>query len=97
MSKWSLRVISLVAYGIFGIGILCNMIFYSGFGNGFSTVVYAFIGVLFDLAKVISIVAFVYLVRDERKPYHRDNHLCHDVVGIITAVAGGGVWFLLPS
>jgi hypothetical protein len=64
MSKWSIRIISLVAYGCFCIGILCNMIFYSGFGNGFSAVVYAFIGILFDLSKVVCIVSFVYFVRD---------------------------------
>jgi hypothetical protein len=64
MSKWNLRLISLVAYGIFGIGIVCNMTFYSGFGNGSSSLIYAMIGLLFDLAKVLSIVAFVYFVRD---------------------------------
>jgi hypothetical protein len=64
MSKWNLRAISLVAYGIFGIGIVCNMTFYSGFGNGSSSLIYAMFGLLFDLAKVLSIVAFVYFVRD---------------------------------
>jgi hypothetical protein len=64
MSKWNLRAISLVAYGIFGIGIVCNMTFYSGFGNGASSLIYAMLGLLFDLAKVLSIVAFVYFVRD---------------------------------
>jgi hypothetical protein len=64
MSKWSLRFIGLVAYGIFSIGIVCNMTFYSGFGNGLSSLIYAMIGLLFDLAKVLSIVAFVYFVRD---------------------------------
>jgi hypothetical protein len=64
MSKWSIRIISLVAYGVFSVGILCNMIFYSGFGNGLSAVIYASLGLLFDLAKVMSIVSFVYFVRD---------------------------------
>jgi hypothetical protein len=64
MSKWNIRFISLVAYGFFGMGILCNMIFYSDFGNGFSSLVYAIIGLLLDLAKVASIVSFVYFVRD---------------------------------
>jgi hypothetical protein len=64
MSKWSIRFLSLVAYGAFSVGLLCNVIFYSGFGNGFSAVVYAFVGLLFDLGKVMSIVSFVYFVRD---------------------------------
>jgi hypothetical protein len=54
---------ALVAYGIFCIGILCNLVFYSDFGNGFSSLVYAIIGLLFDLSKVASIVLFVYFVR----------------------------------
>ncbi len=53
-----------MAYGIFGIGIVCNVIFYSNFGSGFSSLVYAIIGVLFDLAKVVCIVLVVYFVRD---------------------------------
>jgi hypothetical protein len=64
MSKWNLRFISLVAYAVFSVGIICNMIFYSGFGHGFSSVIYAFVGILFDLAKVACIVSFVYFVRD---------------------------------
>jgi hypothetical protein len=64
MNKWSIRFIGLVAYGFFSVGILCNMIFYSGFGNRLSAVVYATLGLLFDLAKVASIVSFVYFVRD---------------------------------
>jgi hypothetical protein len=64
MNKWGRRLISLIAYGCFSIGILCNIIFYSGFGNGFSALVYAITGLLFDLAKVASIALFVYLVRD---------------------------------
>jgi hypothetical protein len=64
MSKWNLRAISLVAYGCFGIGIICNMTFYSEFGNGFSGLIYASIGLLFDLAKVMCIVIFVYFVQD---------------------------------
>jgi hypothetical protein len=64
MNKWRLRLISLVAYGVFGIGVLCNLIFYSNFGSGFSSLVYAIIGVLFDLAKVVCIVLVVYFARD---------------------------------
>jgi hypothetical protein len=64
MSNWNIRLISIVAYGFFGMGIICNMIFYSGFGNGLSSVVYAILGILFDLAKVACIVSFVYFVRD---------------------------------
>jgi hypothetical protein len=82
MNKWSIRLISLVAYGVFSVGILCNMIFYSGFGNGLSAVVYAFIGILFDLAKVVSIVVFVYFVRDF------ESHITETTICAIT-------WFVL--
>jgi hypothetical protein len=70
MSKWNLRSISLVAYGIFGIGIVCNMTFYSGFGNGSSSLIYAIISLLFDLAKVYRSLTIKRWLRQRSQNHH---------------------------
>ena len=63
MNKWNLRFISLIAYGLLGMGIWCNMIFYSTFGGG-SSVIYAMIGLLLDLAKIAFVGLIVHFLRD---------------------------------
>ncbi|HIE00262.1 MAG TPA: hypothetical protein EYP59_08240 [Thiotrichaceae bacterium] len=67
ISKWRLRFLTLVAVGLVVMGILCNIIFYSEFGQGFSSLVYAIIGLLFDLSKVIIIGLFVIFLADFEK------------------------------
>jgi len=64
MNKWNLRSISLITYGLIGMSIWCNMTFYSTFGSGSSSVVYALIGLLLDLAKMALIGFIVYFIRE---------------------------------
>ena len=64
INKWIFRFISAVAYGFLAIGLLCNLIFYSTFGSGGSSIVYATIGLLLDFAKIAFIGLFAYVIRD---------------------------------
>ena len=64
MNQWNFRFISAVAYGFLGVGLLCNLIFYSSFSSGGSSILYATIGLLLDFAKIAFIVIFAYLIRD---------------------------------
>jgi len=67
ISKWRLRYLSFIAMGLVVMGILCNVIFYSEFGQGFSSVVYALIGLLLDLTKIAIIGLFVMFIGDFEK------------------------------
>jgi hypothetical protein len=69
LSQWDLRFITAVAYSFLAVSLLCNLIFYSAFGIGGSTLLYAIIGLLFDLAKVIFIALFASLLRDVDRYY----------------------------
>ena len=64
MSKWELRFFSLIAYGLIGMSIVSNLMFYHEFDSGISSLLYVMIGLLFDLAKFAFIGLFVYFVRD---------------------------------
>lgn len=74
--KASLRFISLVAYSVIGLGVLCNMIFYSTFGSGASSVIYALIGLLFDLAKIAFVGLFVYFIQRDDDQYFSIGAVC---------------------
>ncbi len=82
VSKWRLRYLSFIATGLVIMGILCNVIFYSEFGQGFSSLVYASIGLLLDLAKITIIGLFVMFIADFEK-------------NIIEVVICAAVWFVL--
>jgi len=64
INQWDFRFISAVAYGFLGVGLLCNLIFYSSFSRGGSAILYATIGLLLDFAKIAFIGLFAYIVRD---------------------------------
>jgi len=70
INKWDFRLISAVAYGFLGVGLLCNLIFYSSFSSGGSAILYATIGLLLDFAKIAFIGLFAYLVRDVDQYFH---------------------------
>jgi len=82
ISKWRLRYLGLIATGLVIMGILCNVIFYSEFGQGLSSVVYASIGLLLDLTKIAIIGLFVMFVADFEK------NLIETTICVIT-------WFVL--
>ena len=82
ISKWRLRYLSFIATGLVVMGILCNVIFYSEFGQGFSSLVYASIGLLLDLAKITIIGLFVMFIADFEK-------------NIIETTICAAVWFVL--
>lgn len=82
VSKWRLRYLSFIATGLVVMGILCNVIFYSEFGQGFSSVVYALIGLLLDLTKIAIIGLFVMFIADFEK-------------NIIEVTICAAVWFVL--
>uniref|UniRef100_UPI0033657957 hypothetical protein n=1 Tax=Candidatus Albibeggiatoa sp. nov. BB20 TaxID=3162723 RepID=UPI0033657957 len=67
ISKWRLRFLTFIATGLVVMGILCNIIFYSEFGQGFSSLVYAIIGLLLDLSKIAIIGLFVIFLADFEK------------------------------
>jgi hypothetical protein len=68
-SIWHLRFISTVAYSLLAVGMLCNMIFYSAFGSGATSLLYAIIGLLLDSAKIAFIGLLAYLIRDADRYY----------------------------
>jgi hypothetical protein len=76
MSRASLRFISLVAYSVIGLGMLCNMIFYSTFGSGATSTLYALIGLLFDLAKIAFVGLFVYFSQQDDDQYFFITAIC---------------------
>ena len=82
VSRWRLRYLSFIAAGLVIMGILCNVIFYSEFGQGFSSLVYAVIGLLLDLTKIAIIGLFVIFVADFEK-------------NIIEVTICAVVWFIL--
>ncbi len=58
------RYINLLVILLVTMGIVCNVIFYSSFGTGFSSIVYAIIGMLLDLSKIVTIGLFVLFLTD---------------------------------
>lgn len=64
LSKWWLHYLSFIATGLVVMGILCNINFYSEFGQGSSSLVYAIIGLFLDLAKIAVIRLFVIFLAD---------------------------------
>jgi len=82
ISKWKLRYLNFIATGLVVMGILCNVIFYSEFGQGFSSVVYATIGLLLDLTKIAIIGLFVMFIGDF------ERNLIETTICVIT-------WFVL--
>jgi hypothetical protein len=63
------RFITAIAIGLLAIGMLCNVIFYSAFGNGGHSLFYASIGLFFDIAKIGFIGVLAYLMRDADRHY----------------------------
>ena len=82
LSLWKLRFLTFIAVGLVIMGLICNIIFYSEFGEGFSSFAYAIIGILLDLAKIAVIGLFVIFVIDFEE-------------NLLEVTLCGGVWILL--
>jgi uncharacterized membrane protein len=68
-SIWDIRFITAIAIGFLAVGMLCNVVFYSAFGNGGHSLLYAIIGLFFDFGKVGLIGFIAYLMRDVDRNY----------------------------
>jgi hypothetical protein len=62
-SIWDIRFITAIAFGFLAISMICNVVFYSAFGNGGHSLLYAIIGLFFDFGKVGLIALIAYLMR----------------------------------
>jgi hypothetical protein len=96
MSKRRLWFISLIAYSLFGLDIVCNVIFYSQFAGGFGSVFYATTGLLFDLAKVASIILFVYFVR-QFEQFITETTICTVIWFVLSLLSLGATYDLLSQ
>ena len=95
MNKWVLRFFGFVAYGLLGMGMICNMTFYSGFGTGFSSVTYTMVGLWLDLGKVASILALVYFIRRDLDRYFVQASVCAVFLFLLSVLSlGAGYGFL---
>lgn len=82
MSKQYHRLLTTIAYALIIASIICNINFYSSFGQGGSSILYAIIGALFDIAKAIIIIALVYMFNN-----NNDDKYLTEIVSSVLALA----------